>query len=200
MIKANGGVYVVNPDGILFGPSSNINVGSFLGTTHDIANSDFMAGRGNFTISGNPSASIVNQGMITAANSGFAALVAPGVRNDGIITARLGTIALASGNGFTLDLYGDNLITLQPQRRHRRERGRCRNGTDAQEPCAKHRQAQSQWRHGEPHGSRGQASARQRRQLIGAHRSQHRRREKRPRRVRRGDGEARSPPERRCRR
>jgi filamentous hemagglutinin family protein len=114
MIKATGGVYVVNPDGILFGPSATINVGSFLGTTHDIANSDFMAGSGKFTLSGNPSASIVNQGAITAANGGFASLVAPGVRNDGIITANLGTVALASGNGFTLDLYGDNLIKLQP--------------------------------------------------------------------------------------
>ena len=43
---------------------------------------------------------------------GFAALVAPGVRNTGTITATLGTVALASGNGFTLDFYGDRLITL----------------------------------------------------------------------------------------
>src|SRR5262249_29217391 len=43
---------------------------------------------------------------------GFAALVAPGVRNTGTITATLGTVALVSGNGFTLDLYGDKLITL----------------------------------------------------------------------------------------
>src|ERR1700677_4381668 len=113
MIKANGGVYGVNPDGILIGRSGQINVGSFLATTHDIPNSSFMAGSGNFTISGNPTASIVNQGTITAANGGFAALVAPGVRNEGIITANLGTVALASGNAFTLDLYGDNLITLQ---------------------------------------------------------------------------------------
>jgi hypothetical protein len=40
------------------------------------------------------------------------ALVAPGVRNSGTITATLGTVALASGNSFTLDMYGDKLITL----------------------------------------------------------------------------------------
>jgi hypothetical protein len=34
---------------------------------------------------------------------GFAALVAPGVRNSGTITAT-GTVALASGNSFTLEL------------------------------------------------------------------------------------------------
>ena len=45
-------------------------------------------------------------------SGGFAALVAPGVRNSGTITATLGTVALASGNGFTLDFYGDKLITL----------------------------------------------------------------------------------------
>src|SRR4029434_8429624 len=81
-------------------------------TTHDIRNADFMAGRYNFNIPGRPDASIVNQGRITAASGGFAALVAPGVRNTGTITATLGTVALASGNSFTLDLYGDKLITL----------------------------------------------------------------------------------------
>ena len=35
------------------------------------------------------------------------------MRNAGIITANLGHVALASGNGFTLDFYGDKLITLQ---------------------------------------------------------------------------------------
>jgi hypothetical protein len=34
------------------------------------------------------------------------------VRNSGTITATLGTVALASGNSFTLDMYGDKLITL----------------------------------------------------------------------------------------
>src|SRR5205807_2938280 len=75
-------------------------------------NADFMAGRYNFGISGRPEASIVNQGHITAASGGFAALVAPGVRNSGTISATLGTVSLASGNMFTLDLYGDKLIQL----------------------------------------------------------------------------------------
>ena len=71
-----------------------------------------MAGKYNFNIPGRPDASIVNQGRITASSGGFAALVAPGVRNSGTITATLGTVALASGNSFTLDMYGDKLITL----------------------------------------------------------------------------------------
>src|SRR5664280_853773 len=109
---SNGRVFLVNPDGILFGSGAKIDTGSFLATTHDIANSDFMAGRYNFSIPGRPDGSIVNQGTITAQTGGFAALVAPGVRNSGTISATLGTVALASGNGFTLDFYGDKLITL----------------------------------------------------------------------------------------
>ncbi len=34
------------------------------------------------------------------------------MRNSGTITATLGTVALAAGNSFTLDMYGDKLITL----------------------------------------------------------------------------------------
>src|SRR4249919_1194380 len=111
-LTANGRVFVINRDGILFGPGSVVNTAGFLATTNDIKNTDFMAGRYNFNIPGRPDASIVNQGRITATSGGFAALVAPGVRNSGTITATLGTVALASGNSFTLDMYGDKLITL----------------------------------------------------------------------------------------
>ena len=111
-LRANGRVFVVNQDGIYFGPNSVIDTAGFLATTSDIRNDDFMAGRYNFNIPGRPDASIVNQGTITAHSSGFAALVAPGVRNTGTITATLGTVGLASGNSFTLDFYGDRLITL----------------------------------------------------------------------------------------
>ncbi|MCR9121916.1 MAG: filamentous hemagglutinin N-terminal domain-containing protein [Phyllobacteriaceae bacterium] len=112
-ITANGTVMLVNPDGILFGAHSNIDVGGLVASTADIANDDFMAGRYEFNQPGNPQASIVNEGRITVRDSGVAALVAPGVRNSGVISARLGQVALASANQFTLDLYGDNLIKLK---------------------------------------------------------------------------------------
>ncbi len=111
-IDANGKVMLINRDGFIFGAGAVINTGSFLATTSDIKNSDFMAGRYNFHIPGRPDASIVNMGTITAASGGFAALVAPGVRNSGTITATLGSVGLAAGNTFSLDMYGDRLITL----------------------------------------------------------------------------------------
>jgi filamentous hemagglutinin family protein len=104
---SNGRVFLVNPYGFLFGSGAQINVSGFLATTHDITKANFMAGNYKFNIPGRPDASIVNLGNIniTPTSTGFAALVAPGVRNAGVITANLGHVALASGNGFTLGKY-----------------------------------------------------------------------------------------------
>ncbi|RWQ58827.1 filamentous hemagglutinin N-terminal domain-containing protein [Mesorhizobium sp.] len=111
-LEANGNVAIINPDGILFGEGARVDVNGLIATTHDIANDDFMAGRFNFTQSGDPAASVVNEGQISIGDYGIGAFVAPGVRNSGVITAKMGSISLASGNAFTLDLYGDNLIHL----------------------------------------------------------------------------------------
>ena len=142
-LTANGRVFIINRDGVLFGPGSVVNTAGFLATTSDIKNADFMAGRYNFNIPGRPDASIVNQGRITATSGGFAALVAPGVRNSGTITATLGTVALASGNSFTLDIYGDKLITLAVDDQHRLEGHRRRDRPAAQVAGHQHRAARS---------------------------------------------------------
>src|SRR5262249_4400646 len=42
----------------------------------------------------------------------LAAFVAPSVRNSGIIRARLGTVELGAATKFTVDFYGDDLITF----------------------------------------------------------------------------------------
>ena len=139
-LTANGRVFLINRDGILFGPGSVVNTAGFLATTNDIRNADFMAGRYNFNIPGRPDASIVNQGRITATSGGFAALVAPGVRNSGTITATLGTVALASGNSFTLDMYGDKLITLAVGDQYRLQGDRRRHRQAAQVAGQQHQE------------------------------------------------------------
>src|SRR6478735_11111277 len=91
-LDANGKVFLVNRDGFIFGAGAVISTAGFLATTSDIRNQDFLAGRFNFNVPGRSDASIVNMGTITATNGGFAGLVAPGVRNSGTITAKLGTV------------------------------------------------------------------------------------------------------------
>ena len=112
-LTANGRIMLVNPNGILFGETAIVDVGGLVATTIDIRNENFMAGRFNFDVSRNPGGTVVNRGRITAAEGGLAALVAPGVENSGVIRARLGRVTLASGNSFTLDLHGDDLIQIE---------------------------------------------------------------------------------------
>jgi len=111
-LTANGTVYLLNPNGILIGPGAKIDVGGLVATTAGISNENFMAGRLKFDQVVNRNAGVVNQGEITARAGGLVALVAPGVENSGVIRAGLGRVVLASGNAFTLDLFGDRLVSF----------------------------------------------------------------------------------------
>lgn len=111
-IEANGQFVLINPNGIVFGPGSRIDVGSLIASTANVSDQDFMAGRLRFLEAGKPGAGISNQGHLSAADGGLVALVAPHVANSGLIQARLGKVALGAGDTFTLDLYGDGLINV----------------------------------------------------------------------------------------
>ncbi len=111
-LTANGRVVLINPNGVLIGPTATVDAAGFAATTANINNDAFMAGQMNFDQASPQGVTVVNQGKITIAESGFAALVAPGVVNSGFINARLGKVSLAGGTAFTLDLYGDNLVTI----------------------------------------------------------------------------------------
>ncbi|MBR0669538.1 hemagglutinin, partial [Roseomonas hellenica] len=58
-------------------------------------------------------ARIVNEGTITAREAGIAALVAPQVANRGVISARLGTVAIAGAETHVIDLHGDGLMSIE---------------------------------------------------------------------------------------
>ncbi len=112
-ITANGTVMLVNPNGVFFGKESRVDVGGLVATTANIADTDFLAGNYAFNqASANLNAGIVNEGLISIKDSGLAALVAPSVRNSGIIQARLGKVALGGAQRFTLDFQGDGLLSF----------------------------------------------------------------------------------------
>lgn len=113
-IDANGQVWISNRNGILVGESGQIDTAGTLLTSSFMRNQDFMAGTFDFTLPGNPSAAVINEGLISAHDAGLVGLVAPGVVNDGVILARLGRVGLASGNRFTLDVRGDGLFRFAP--------------------------------------------------------------------------------------
>ncbi|HIJ90694.1 MAG: filamentous hemagglutinin N-terminal domain-containing protein, partial [Desulfobulbaceae bacterium] len=113
-LSANGQVFLVNPSGVLFAPTSQVNVHGLLATTHNISNDDFMAGRYLFAHKDDQlnGTEVINQGTLQAGENGYIVLAGDYAANAGVIQARLGQVALASGNRFTLDLDGDQLIGL----------------------------------------------------------------------------------------
>ena len=111
-LTSNGKLMLINPNGILFGKDSRVDVNGLVATTSDINNSDFISGNYHFSISPEINRTVINRGTINIKQGGLLAFVAPGVENSGIINAKLGQISLASGKTFTLDLYGDRLVSL----------------------------------------------------------------------------------------
>lgn len=110
-LNANGQVFLINPNGVLFSPTAQVEVGALLASTRNISNSDFAAG--NYRFSGNSSGRIVNQGEIQAADGGYVALVAANIENAGSITANQGSVLVGAGNRVRLDLGGPAKLEVE---------------------------------------------------------------------------------------
>ncbi|MCE9665951.1 filamentous hemagglutinin N-terminal domain-containing protein [Halomonas sp. M5N1S17] len=108
-LNANGNVFLINPNGVLFGQSASVNVGGLVASTLSLSDSDFMAG--HYSFAGTGDGSIVNQGTINA-DGGYIALLGANVSNQGTLQANLGTVALAAGDAITLDVAGDGLLNV----------------------------------------------------------------------------------------
>jgi filamentous hemagglutinin family protein len=111
-ISAPGQVFLVNPNGVLFGPNSQVDVGGLVATTQNISNADFMAGKSTFEGDGRSGVSVVNQGQLNAALGGYIALLAPQVRNEGVVVAREGTVALAAGDKSVIEFSGTRMTSV----------------------------------------------------------------------------------------
>jgi len=109
-LTANGQVYILNPNGVLFGAGAQVNVGGLVASTLTMNPSDFMNGSSTFTKDPSAAGTVDNQGTLTAANGGYIALLSGTVRNEGTIDAPLGTALLAAGDKVTLNVNNGSLI------------------------------------------------------------------------------------------
>lgn len=108
-MTSNGQVFLTNPNGVYFSPSARVDVGGLVASTHGMSVADFMAGKNTFQRNGATGA-VVNQGSLQAALGGYVALLAPEVRNEGVVLAQAGTVALAAGEAITLHFNGANSL------------------------------------------------------------------------------------------
>ncbi|MFY7974349.1 MAG: filamentous hemagglutinin N-terminal domain-containing protein, partial [Rubrivivax sp.] len=108
-LAANGQVFLVNPNGVLFARGAKVDVGGLVASTLDLSQQDFAAG--TYRFAGGSSAPVVNDGDLRATSGGYVALFGRDVANTGEIRVDAGTVLLASGEAATVSLSGHGLIS-----------------------------------------------------------------------------------------
>ena len=100
-LESNGKVFLINPNGIVFGHGAKVDVNGLVASSLGMSNEDFLAGKHQFT-AGSVAGGVSNAGVINAGKGGQVLLIAPNVENTGIITAPNGEVILAAGRSVQL--------------------------------------------------------------------------------------------------
>ncbi len=109
-LNANGQVWILNSNGVLFGKNASINTAGLLATTAKLSDNDFNIGNYNFKNSS--SNSIINLGTINISNEAYAVLAGKEVTNEGSIKAVKGKIHLVGADEYSINLNGNSLLNL----------------------------------------------------------------------------------------
>ena len=113
-LTANGQVFLIDANGVIFGSTAQVNVGGLVASSLNLSDSNFLNGNYQFQLSPNNRADVVNNGTITAADGGYVAFLSnQNAINNGTIQARLGVVELAAGDGATLVLDQGQLVSIQ---------------------------------------------------------------------------------------
>ncbi|MFN3879843.1 MAG: filamentous hemagglutinin N-terminal domain-containing protein [Nitrincola lacisaponensis] len=110
-LNANGRVFLVNPNGIMFSSTARVDVGSLVASTLDISTEDFMAG--NYSFAGDSANAVINQGNITTTEGGVVAMIAARIINTGSISTPQGSTLMGAGSKVILDLGGPVKIEVE---------------------------------------------------------------------------------------
>ncbi|PPK57796.1 filamentous hemagglutinin family protein [Malaciobacter marinus] len=109
-LNANGQVWILNSNGVLFGKNAKINTAGLLATTKNLSDEDFNAG--NYNFKGSSTQSVINLGEIDISDSGYATLLANSVSNEGTIKAIKGSVRLIGANEVSINLNGNSIVDL----------------------------------------------------------------------------------------
>ncbi|WP_313341377.1 filamentous hemagglutinin N-terminal domain-containing protein [Stenotrophomonas sp.] len=100
-LNANGQVFLINTNGMIFGSTANINVGGLVASTLGTDASTFMSGSNVLDAGGNTVALMSNTGTINA-SAGGVSLIGGKVTNGGTITAAAGNLNLVGADRVVL--------------------------------------------------------------------------------------------------
>jgi len=108
-LLSNGRVFLINPNGIVFGPNSIVDTAGLIASTLNMTDEDFI--NQNLKFQGENAADISSQGYIKAGANGDVFLIAPNIENSGIIETDGGQIILAAGESVIIaSLDSDDIV------------------------------------------------------------------------------------------
>ena len=113
-LSSNGRVFLINPNGMVFGPDAVIDTAGFIGSTLNLTDDDFLAGKLNFE-GGSEAGRIENHGLIQAKDDGGIYLIAPSIENSGLIHTDGGSLLLAAGRKITISSLDLDHISVEIQ-------------------------------------------------------------------------------------
>lgn len=116
-LQSNGRVFLINPNGILFGAGAQVNVNGLVASSLAMSNADFLSGKMNFS-AGAVAGRVANQGSIRTPEGGQVLLIGPQVENSGLIHAPGGDVVLAAGRSVKLADSGNpalHVVVSAPQ-------------------------------------------------------------------------------------
>ncbi len=113
-LVSNGKVFLINPNGIVFGQNARIDTQGLIASSLNLSDEDFLKGNYHF-MAGAKAGDIVNEGLIRAGKDGNIVLIAPSIKNNGIIKSEGGQITLAAGQALVLTNLDDPEIRFEIQ-------------------------------------------------------------------------------------
>lgn len=109
-LNANGQVWILNSNGVLFGKNASVNTSGLLATTASLSDEAFQAGEYHFKNA--TSNSIINEGTIKVNNASYVILASNETRNTGSIEAVKAKVHLVGANEYSINLNGNSLVDL----------------------------------------------------------------------------------------
>ncbi|RZL01122.1 MAG: filamentous hemagglutinin N-terminal domain-containing protein [Rubrivivax sp.] len=116
-VQSNGRLFLMNPNGIVFGATARVDVGSLVATTMSLSQDDFKNNRilltAKHTGRGALAGVVKNEGRITVGPGGFAVLAGREVINTGQILAEGGRVGMVAASKLLVDVEGDGLLFFE---------------------------------------------------------------------------------------
>ena len=112
-LSSNGAVWLINPNGMLFGSSARVNVAGLVASTLPLSTSDFLAGQYRFGGGGTAAIRTEPGSEINTTLGGHVVLIGASIENGGSIDTSAGHIALAAVSSVELVDSGVPNLTVR---------------------------------------------------------------------------------------